>query len=199
MKQPPRTADRLLQAARRIVIRRGYSALNMKAVEREVKASSSLVHYHFGGKSGLVAALIDSMFRGWETWDDLPAGTSPQESLLESIELGYGMSADGRTTRLFYELLPHILRTKDLRDRLATLYAKVRATDASFARLSSRMSAEESRHLASLITAVSEGLGLQSTVDPESFDSEGAFALWKQMVAAHLHSVAAEERGDRQA
>jgi AcrR family transcriptional regulator len=186
MKGTSATADRILRAARRIVVRRGYSSLSMKAVEKEVKASSSLVHYHFGGKSGLVEALIDSMFRRWEAWEDVPDSAEPRDDLHRSMTIGHDLAVDHGTSHLFFELLPHILRTKRLRERLAGHYARVRETDARFLQRSSAMSDRESAQLASLISAVAEGLGLQLTVDPDNFDDQGAFALWTRMVDAHL-------------
>lgn len=53
------TRTALLDAATRIFGRDGFSAATTKAIAREAGANQALISYHFGGKEGLYAAVIE--------------------------------------------------------------------------------------------------------------------------------------------
>ena len=53
------TGRRILEAARRLLARNGYAGLTIDAIAKEAGESKSSVHYHFGGKAGLMTALAD--------------------------------------------------------------------------------------------------------------------------------------------
>ena len=53
------TARELLEAARRLLETEGYASLTLKAIGREAGQNESLIGYHFGGKTGLLVALVD--------------------------------------------------------------------------------------------------------------------------------------------
>lgn len=52
------TRDRLLRAAERLVREQGPGALTLEAVARRAHVGRSALRYHFGGKRGLVEALV---------------------------------------------------------------------------------------------------------------------------------------------
>jgi AcrR family transcriptional regulator len=52
------TRDRLLRAASRLVREEGPGALTLEAVARRAHVGRSALRYHFGGKRGLVEALV---------------------------------------------------------------------------------------------------------------------------------------------
>ena len=53
--------DRILAAARQIVLTRGMTALSVQTVATEADVSKSAISYHFGSKDGLIRAIIESM------------------------------------------------------------------------------------------------------------------------------------------
>jgi TetR/AcrR family acrAB operon transcriptional repressor len=56
-----RRHERILAAARQIVLSRSLPALSVQAVTTDADVSKSAVSYHFGSKDGLVRAIIESM------------------------------------------------------------------------------------------------------------------------------------------
>jgi AcrR family transcriptional regulator len=52
------TRDRLLRAAGRLVREQGPGALTLEAVARRAHVGRGALRYHFGGKQGLVEALV---------------------------------------------------------------------------------------------------------------------------------------------
>ncbi|BCB83073.1 hypothetical protein Psuf_003860 [Phytohabitans suffuscus] len=53
------TADRILQAARSGLLTDGYAALSTRRVADLAGVPLSQIHYHFGGKQGLILALLE--------------------------------------------------------------------------------------------------------------------------------------------
>lgn len=105
------SAQRLLDASRRLLEKSGYASLTLEAIGREAGERKSLVHYHFGGKPGLLVALADQLF--YETlWDmrarvgALPDGDDRLDALADDLK---EMLINSTSYRLYYELLPHLI------------------------------------------------------------------------------------------
>jgi len=182
------TAAKLLAAARRILVRKGYSSLTMQAIEQEAGTNRALVHYYFGSKAGLLEALVESLFEdpafGYsDSVMSVPAGSHRARALLEWLGR---ITADKQSGRLLYELLPHVLRSKSLRERVAELYADYRRFDGECLASGSAAGAELIEDLGALSVAVVEGLGLQAAVDPKGFERDRAYALWQDVVTAYV-------------
>ena len=186
----PPTAAKLLAAARQILVRKGYQALTMQAIEQEAGLNRALVHYYFGSKAGLLGALVDSLFEdpafGYsDTVMSAPAGSVRARALLEWLGR---ITADRRSGRLLYELLPHILRSKKLRDRVAGLYETYREFDGACLASGTEADAELCEDLGALSVAVVEGLGVQAAVDPDGFARDRAYTLWQRVITLFLQT-----------
>ena len=57
----PPTAQRLLDAAHRLLVRSGYNSLSVEAIGQEAGENKALIRYYFGSKNGLLVALTDSL------------------------------------------------------------------------------------------------------------------------------------------
>ena len=201
--QLPPTAERIVTAARRILIKKGFPSLTMQEVEKQSGVNRALVSYYFGNKAGLVEALVETLFEdpafGYsDAVADAPEGEQRRRALLNWLGR---IVQDRRSARLLYELLPHFLRSPRLRAHVAKLYGAYREFDGRCL-ASGLTSFDESgrRCIGALSVAVVEGLGIQLAVDPRGFDEEGAYALWQDMVAVYLaekdraaHAPAARE------
>jgi AcrR family transcriptional regulator len=188
------TAVRILEAAKKILSERGYTRLTLKAVEEESGEYRALVAYYFGSKQGLVDAIIDSLM---DAEDEALRGRlegieEPEERVRTLIDEQRQISADWRGFRAFYELLPHIMRDDRLREDLAADYAKSRELDRQTLAAgrpgsgSAGTGGEDLGKLAALSVAIVEGLAVQFAADRESFDHEGTYRLWEDMVLAYL-------------
>ena len=185
----PATATRILDAARRILVRRGYQALTMQAIQKESGCNRALVHYYFGSKAGLVEALVGTLFEdpafGYSD-EVMCAAEGPARALALLLWL-QRITGDRRSGRLLYELLPHVLRSPQLSAHVAGLYDAYRRFDGDcLGSGAQHLEAQTLQRLGALSVAVVEGLGIQSAVDPKGFDRDGAFDLWRDMVIAYL-------------
>ncbi len=87
----------------------------------------------------------------------------------------------------FNDLLPYVLHDRQLRERLARLYAAYRSLDVwCLSGQERRPGASRLDDVAALNVAVVEGLGLQRHADPEGFDVDGPSEVWEEMVALYL-------------
>jgi AcrR family transcriptional regulator len=198
------TAERILKAARRVLLKKGYAALTMQEIEKESGTNRALVHYYFGSKAGLVDALVETLFEdpAFGYSDEVvqaPEGEQRRKALLAWL---LRIVRDHRSARLLYELLPHFLRSAKLRTHVAELYAAYREFDGGcLASGAPGVDTAAKQHLGALSVAVVEGLGVQLAVDPKGFDEAGAYSLWEDMVAAYLekreHLAQATDEGGR--
>jgi len=183
------TAQRILEAAKRILSEQGYARLTLQAVEEESGEYRALVAYYFGNKKGLIDAIIESLMDAEdEVLRERLAGIGdPDERVGALIDEQREISADWQGFRAFYELLPHIMRDERLRQVLAADYAKSRELDRqTLAAGQPTRRDEDLERLAALSVAVVEGLAVQYAADQERFDHEGTYRLWQDMVLAHL-------------
>jgi len=185
------TAQRILEAAKRILSEQGYARLTLKAVEEESGEYRALVAYYFGNKQGLVDAIIESLMDAEDQVlrERLAGIDRPDERVGALIDEQREISADWQGFRAFYELLPHIMRDERLRQVLAADYAKSRELDRQTLAAGQPAPRDvDMDRLAALSVAIVEGLAVQYAADRERFDHEGTYLLWRDMVLAYLQS-----------
>jgi AcrR family transcriptional regulator len=188
----PPTAKRVLAAARRVLERDGFAGLTLEAVQAESGENKAAVWYYFGGKRGLIIALADSIEQ--EDTKRLLEGFARGDLGDDRLERFIGVQHDGILRddyRVFWELLPHMVRDPEMRKKLARLLEWYREVDRR-ALAPEGVDPDDAtlRRLAMLTNAVSDGLGLQLTADP-SVDLDGALELWRRLIAAVLVEIEA--------
>ena len=179
------TAQRILEAAERVLTDQGYSRLTLQAIERESGEFRALVAYYFGNKQGLVQAVVDSLMSEGDAAlrQKLAEVADSADRVLALLETQREISADWRGFRAFFELLPHIMHDDQMRTRLAESYRSSRELDRQILESASdALELPDFDRLAALSVAVVEGLAVQFAADPEHFDHEGTYRLWQSMV-----------------
>jgi AcrR family transcriptional regulator len=185
------TANRILEAARRILERDGFPALTFENIAAESGENRASIRYHFGNKAGLLAALVDAIiYHGSvaliEAASSEPAGERRQRAL---IDMQRQMAVDVDDYRTFFDIIPYVLRDEALKPRFAELYEWYRALDRwALAPQDTAAALAAVEHLATLTVAMLDGLALQVQADP-GFDIKPAMDLWATMVREHLGRV----------
>lgn len=185
----PPTARRILAAAQGILAERGYAELTMTAIAQVSGANRALVSYYFGGKAGLLATLVETLFLNPDVGyvEEIRATRSGEDRAGAFLEWQQRVSANDRTNRMLYELLPHALREPEVRTRFADEYRAYRQVDGDCLSGSAReLTEEELEALAAVSIAVVEGLGIQRALDPEGFDHARAWRMWRDVIGAYL-------------
>jgi len=140
---PHQTRERLLQAATEVFAEHGYEAATIREICHRAGANIAAVHYHFGDKQRLYAAIFDKVFALLHARRTgfLPASAPPAERLRVYIqalfeEIFYCDGDERRCTQLAAIYLMEMARPTEVLDTLAAehmrrdaeeLYAIVRA------------------------------------------------------------------------
>ena len=193
---PPK-AQAIIRAAQRILKRDGFAKLSFEAIAAEAGVYTSAIRYYFGSKNGLIEALVDatthdSSLRVYErSRSESGAQMRVRRAILESTDLP--LPEAYQTT---WEMLPHILRSKRLRARVAGLYDLHRQHyDEVFEGTDEPMSRETMRSYASLLIAVLDGIAIQKALDPD-VDVEAIFGLWAMVLSDSIASQMGTRPGD---
>ena len=176
-------AQRIVDAMRDSVAKRGAAGSTFEHVAREAGVSRGLLHYYFGTKERLLVEVVrrDTELRVERLDERLAPAQSIDDvvdalvsSLTEVIENEPGFFL------LLYELFSAGRRNPDIQKEVGQLFERTRSHVAEVLRskdeegvLSMRFSAED---VVSYLFALGDGFALQALSDP-SRDTKGAFSV----------------------
>ena len=97
------TRQRILDAARRMFVQRGYEATTMRAIAAKIGYTPTAIYHHFEDKEALVAELSAQDFRAFaQALQDIGAVTDPVERLRRT---GRAYIAFGVANPMHYQFL----------------------------------------------------------------------------------------------
>jgi AcrR family transcriptional regulator len=185
----PETARRLLVAAKGIIASDGFDALTLNAVSTASGENKAMISYYFGNKAGLVAAVLDSVIHDeYIASQDRMKDVDPKRRTERLVEEMRRMDAATEEFRVFFELLPHVLRDETLRRRIAVLYRwywSVKLEWLGIASPSDALDDPELLGLAQVLSAVIDGLAVQAAIDP-SLDLANPYRIFQKMLECSL-------------
>jgi AcrR family transcriptional regulator len=182
---------RILAASKRLLAGGGLEALTMSAIEREAGVYSSAIHYHFGCKAGLKAALVETLMdesklEAWRVIDALPEGGDRLDEALRR----FVMVGGPQLQLAFLETLGGQIRDDEMHRRLIELYDLGKELFVQMlAEEQQAYSAESLRPLAQVVIAFLDGMNVQMLVDPTA-DDIAALDLMRDMAAAKAREIA---------
>lgn len=174
-------AQRIVEAMRTSVGRRGAAASTFDHVAQEAGVSRGLLHYYFGTKERLLVEVVrhDTGIR-MQLLESKLAEADSVDAIVETlvVQLKAFVGEDPASHALIHELFSVSRRNDEVRDELAELYRKVRGQVAEVLRAKERAGVVRLRGdaeaVASLLFAMGDGLELQLVSDPD-WDSSGTF------------------------
>jgi AcrR family transcriptional regulator len=178
------TADRLVAAARAVLTRGGPRALTVQAVAEEAGTYPDAVRYHFGGKAGLISAVVESLandqgFRAIAR----ATGTAPRAEVVHRlVEADHDLLLDDDSYRDFYALLSPIVLDDELRARVALLYQGFRSMYGAVVGSEAGFSDDQLHALETLMIAVVDGLAVQKLLDPDSVRLDVVLPFWEDVL-----------------
>ncbi len=194
------TARKILEAARKVLLERGYQGMTLQAISEEAQVNKAGVWYYFGGKQQLVLALLEDITVG----ESLNFGTlpPPEATLEERIDLLIGtedqLRERVRRFRAIYELLPEASRDEELRKHLAVYYRDWYAWAGAVLSPSVDMAPPRrgpgpSAALGQFASLLLDGLIMQMVVGANEFDLPAALATARRSLLLAAGSAASEE------
>jgi AcrR family transcriptional regulator len=185
----PETARKLLLAAKDIIANEGFGALTLNSVSTASGENKAMISYYFGNKAGLVAAVLDSVIHDeYIASQDRMRDVRPRDRCQKLIEEMRRMDTASVEFRVFFELLPHVLRDETLRRRIALLYQWYWSLKLEWLGLPGGAGALDDPDLlglTQLLSAVIDGLAVQLAIDPE-LDLANPYRVFQEMLAVAI-------------
>jgi len=182
----PPAAQRVLNGAMRVVVAKGFSRLTLAAISHASGENVAAVKYYFGNKAGLIDVLLEAVVYNQLTLLARRRQVETEDSglsrLTEEIHL---LSTPDKWDKILWELVPHALRDKKLRVHLRRYYAsffELHMAQLGIKADSSPELRERLRGIAMILSAVTDGLTIQSMVGPEHFDAEVALRALDEVI-----------------
>lgn len=169
------TRAALLAAAKRLLAERGYAGTRVRDLTAASGANLAAVNYHFGSKEALLNEALQVSFREWGDRIAQAArvgpGTGPIGQMLACMRVLLDELPENQP--LFAAFLAGLVQAQgspELRGQLAAHYAEQRRWVGEIVTAPSagpRIPARMVEVIASLVLAVTDGLLLQSLLDPD--------------------------------
>jgi AcrR family transcriptional regulator len=193
----PPTAQRLLDAAHRLLVRSGYNSLSLEAISQEAGENKALVRYYFGSKDGLLVALTDSLISAtlWRARQRL-SGLSDAHDRVDVVgDTMETIANDEASFRLLFELLPRLLENPRMTRQLADLYRGYREVNARALWGDGPGDPPQVvRNLAAIAVALPDGLAVQFLAEPGSVDVQSVLAMWRSFMETTLAAAVAQAK-----
>jgi AcrR family transcriptional regulator len=185
------TRASLLQAAKRLVLERGYASASVRELAAASGTNLGAVNYHFGSREKLLNQAIGEFFMEWAERVGV-VDVAPEEGPLEQLAararaIVEGISEAQPLFVMFLEALLQCRRSPELREQLTEHYAEQRRLAAEFVRATAgghRLPARTVEVIASYMLAVADGLQLQALLDPETVPTGEELAAFYEGLAA---------------
>jgi AcrR family transcriptional regulator len=198
LSKPERETHReaLLNAAKTLLRQSGRANITARDLVAASGTNLGSIAYHFGSKEALLEEACKVAFEEWaETVaraTSADPGTPPIRRLATSLEMILDEFDAMRPYFLgFIEIVVRSQGSPDIREQLVAHYRKQRATVAEMVTksLGEAVGAQDAAHLASLLMAISDGLMLQSLIDPVHVPTS------HQLTAASANALKALKQG----
>jgi AcrR family transcriptional regulator len=174
------TARRVLSGAEQVILEKGFGKLTLANISKASDENVAAVKYYFGNKAGLVRVLLEAV-----TYDVVSALAAAPDDGLSGAHLGRLAAETGRlnrptsASRIFFDILPHAMRDPALLERVWEYYRTFFRLHLDQLRAAAGVdpaSAPQLNGLASLLSAIGDGLTLQAMIAPDTFDMSEALA-----------------------
>jgi AcrR family transcriptional regulator len=166
--------DALLSAARTLMRESGRGDITARDLVAASDTNLGSISYHFGSKDALLDEAAKLVFEEWAQTVARTIGADPDappaRRLARSLELILDDFDALRPYFLgFIQIVAGSERSPETREQLVAHYRKQRATVTKMIAesLGDGIDPEDARHIASLLMSVSDGLMLQSLIDPD--------------------------------
>lgn len=194
------TRQRLLDAAAELFAERGIEASSVDAIAERAERTSGAVYDHFGGKPGLLFALLE----GWV--DDVAVAIGAELAMATSLDdrlatlwrnVSDPPTGDGRWIALEHELWSYAARNEHARDHLARRYRAAWAgVEDAVAEWTGSVDADGgdvhrggAARVGPALIGLLLGLEMMRRVDPGALTDEVAIAALRGVVTATTTGV----------
>ena len=182
----------MITAARRILARDGLSALTLEAVSAEAGVNKASTRYHFGGKQGLVEAVVrEIVLEGCANVQaPVTPGATPEERVDAFIANARHVATHAESFSGFFEVLPQVRKSAATKAEFQQLYEQWFAWNVEWLGLDrDRLPPEVERGLGMLMSAVVDGLAVQETIFEVGYNPEACLGLFRRALISIVEEL----------
>jgi AcrR family transcriptional regulator len=191
----PKTAQKILVAARKLLIEGGYETMTLENVAGEAGVNKASIRYNFGNKAGLVIAVLDAYIhdeclRLVATMKDVP----PEDVVATALSGMRNMLVEADNFQGYFDILPHAFREPELRGRMLALYKWWYLQNLAWLGLRDVPGVERNETLVGLgelVCAVIDGLCIQAGLQPDGFDMGRALRVFGLLLEHSMEELRA--------
>jgi AcrR family transcriptional regulator len=176
------TRAKLTRAAAELIAELGWGRVTTRAVAERAGVPHGAVSYHFRGKQELLIESCLAAFAQAVPVEEY-AAQATMDALVDLIgsEIDHGLHRDAVLGRLMFEAIREAERDEVLRERMGAMITEYRKVLVAVVRAEQERGAIpatiSAEGVATLVTAVGDGLFLHALVDPDLDVSEALGAL----------------------
>ncbi len=176
------TREKLTRAAAELIAELGWGRVTTRAVAERAGVPHGAVSYHFRGKQELLIESCLAAFAQAVPFEEYAAQATLDDVVdLIGSEIDHGLHRDVVLGRLMFEAIREAERDEGLRERMGAMVTEYRKVLVAVVRaeqergaISATISAEG---VATLVTAIGDGLFLHALLDPDLDVSEALGTL----------------------
>jgi AcrR family transcriptional regulator len=185
----PETARNLILSAKAIIADHGFDALTLNRLAQDSGENKAMTAYYFGNKAGLIAAVLDSVIHD-EYLDSLARmrNLDVDDLTPRLMEEMRAITDTPAEFRVFFELLPRVLRDDVLRSRMLPLYRwywSVKLEWLGLGDASEALDDPDLQGIARLFSALIDGFAIQAAIDPQA-DLSDAYRVLRLLIEESL-------------
>lgn len=170
------THARLVEAATKVVARRGFHAATVDEIAEEAGFSIGALYSNFDGKDDVFLAVFDGHLRWFE--ERLEESASAEDATRVFKDWMDSLTRDPEQLLIFIEFWAYAVRRPKLRRSFAARMAEMRADmAAALEQRAARTGGElqlPAATLAVVLLAMARGLGIEKLADDDAFDDSVA-------------------------
>ena len=160
--QSSATRTEIVEAARRLMLERGYSPTSIGAIAHEAGVSVQTIYNSVGNKASLLSAVID------RTATDSDAPDLVPEAMRKRV------TGARNATEIIRMLVDWLIEVNERTAKVYRVISQAAAVDADVAELEQRRATQRLHHFGEAASALRERHGLRSGLS----DYEAAAAIW---------------------
>ncbi len=188
----PQAAREFVEAAKTLVEREGISALTLQRVADEMGANKASIWYYFGGKDGLIEAVIHDNVLENCAWAvrDIEADADDDERVDNIVQQTRQLLRDPHSYGGGFDLFAYSLHHQQFREQWARMYEIWCQTIRE--RLGIPEDSELGRHSSQLLAATVDGLAMQrlmGQIDVESGELDRLLESMRAIVSSILKQL----------
>jgi AcrR family transcriptional regulator len=188
------TARKILAAAKRILVERGFDGLTLEAIAAEAGVNKASTRYYFGSKDGLIEAIVDEIVL--TECAAIAVEVSPdatRDERIESfVENARRIATDVESFGGFFDILPHAVRSEALRKRLVFLYETWYEWNLQWLGLDPDADRPDVRALGQLAAAMLDGIAVQASLHI-NYNAEPVLEIMKRTLKLALEDLAEQD------